>query len=109
MIIPNRSLEKCIAKFSNDRFGLNSAELAYLEHDYSLDHEKELWNLFCKTIVECLPNEYQQLVQMKVSNPTRPTKEELISKNHGAEKQYTISAHKSKLVRRWSLTTKRVN
>ncbi len=60
---------------------LGSEELTYLEYDCSTNNENELWNLFRQTIVECLPSGYQQLVQVKISKPTKPTKEELMGKN----------------------------
>ena len=46
-------------------------EVEYLTRGYNTDCIKELWNLYRQTIVECLPNEYQQLVQVKFTSPPR--------------------------------------
>lgn len=46
-------------------------EVEYLTRGYNTDCIKELWNLYRQTIVECLPNEYQQLVQVKYTSPPR--------------------------------------
>lgn len=46
-------------------------EVEYLTRRYNTDCIKELWNLYRQTIVECLPNEYQQLVQVKFTSPPR--------------------------------------
>jgi len=46
---------------------LGSEELQYMGNAYSSVEEKELWHLFLQTITECLPTEYQQLVQVKYS------------------------------------------
>lgn len=59
---------------------LGSEELQYLGNAYSSE-EKELWLLFLQTITECLPTEYQQLVQMKYTSTSKPTKEELLNIN----------------------------
>ena len=47
---------------------LGSEELQYMGNAYSSEEEKELWHLFLQTITECLPTEYQQLVQVKYAN-----------------------------------------
>lgn len=67
---------------------LYSEDLEYLSCDDSVDEENAGWKLYCQIIVECLPNEYQQLIQFghtTVSMPTKtvskPTKEELINNN----------------------------
>lgn len=46
-------------------------EVEYLTRGYDTDCIKELWNLYRQTIVECLPTEYQQLVQVKFTSPPR--------------------------------------
>ena len=46
-------------------------EVEYLTRGYNTDCIKELWNLYRQTIVECLPNEYLQLVQVKFTSPPR--------------------------------------
>ena len=46
-------------------------EVEHLTRGYNTDCIKELWNLYRQTIVECLPNEYQQLVQVKFTSPPR--------------------------------------
>ena len=58
---------------------LGSEELQYIGNAYSFEEEKGLWNLFLQTITECLPTEYQQLVQTKCPSISKPTKEELLS------------------------------
>lgn len=60
---------------------LGSEELQYLGNAYSSEEEKELWHLFIQTITECLPTEYQQLVQTKYPSTSKPTKEELLNNN----------------------------
>ena len=60
---------------------LGSEELQYLGNAYSFEEEKELWHFFLQTITECLPTEYQQLVQMKYTSTSKPTKEELLNIN----------------------------
>lgn len=60
---------------------LGSEELQYMGNAYSSEEEKELWHLFLQTITECLPTEYQQLVQMKYTSTSKPTKEELLNIN----------------------------
>ena len=59
---------------------LGSEELQYMGNIYSSE-EKELWHLFIQTITECLPTEYQQLVQTKYPSTSDPTKEELLNNN----------------------------
>lgn len=59
---------------------LGSEELQYMGNIYSSE-EKELWHLFIQTITECLPTEYQQLVQTKYPSTSKPTKEELLNNN----------------------------
>lgn len=49
----------------------SNEEVEYLTREYNTDCIKELWNLYRQTIVECLPNEYQQLVQVKFTSPPR--------------------------------------
>lgn len=61
---------------------LGSEELQYMGNAYPPEEEKELWSLFLQTITECLPTEYQQLVQAKCSSTSKPTKEELLNNNH---------------------------
>lgn len=46
-------------------------EVEYLTIGYNTDCIKELWNLYRRTIVECLPSEYQQLVQVIFISPPR--------------------------------------
>lgn len=46
-------------------------EVEYLTIGYNTDCIKELWNLYRQTIVECLPSEYQQLVQVIFISPPR--------------------------------------
>ena len=60
---------------------LGSEELQYMGNAYSSEEEKELWHLFLQTITECLPTEYQQLVQVKCSSTPKPTKEDLLNNN----------------------------
>ena len=60
---------------------LGSEELQYMGNAYSSEEEKELWHLFLQTITECLPTEYQQLVQVKYSSTPKPTKEDLLNNN----------------------------
>lgn len=60
---------------------LGSEELQYMGNAYSSEEEKELWHLFLQTITECLPTEYQQLVQVKYSSIPKPTKEDLLNNN----------------------------
>ena len=60
---------------------LGSEELQYMGNAYSSEEEKELWHLFLQTITECLPTEYQQLVQVKCTSTSKPTKEELLNNN----------------------------
>ncbi len=60
---------------------LGSEELQYLGNAYSFEEEKELWHFFLQTITECLPTEYQQLVQTKYPSISKPTKEELLNNN----------------------------
>ena len=49
----------------------SNEDVEYLTRGYNTDCIKELWNLYRQTIVECLPNEYQQLVQVKFTSPPR--------------------------------------
>lgn len=56
-------------------------EVEYLTRKYNTDYIKELWNLYRQTIVECLPNEYQQLVHVKYASVSKPTKEEWLNNN----------------------------
>lgn len=49
----------------------SNEEVEYLTRGYNTDCIKELWNLYRQTIVECLPNEYQQLVQVKFTSTPR--------------------------------------
>ena len=49
----------------------SNEEVEHLTRGYNTDCIKELWNLYRQTIVECLPNEYQQLVQVKFTSPPR--------------------------------------
>ena len=60
---------------------LGSEELQYMGNVYSSEVEKELWYLFLQTITECLPNEYQQLIQYKYPSTSKPTKEDLLNNN----------------------------
>lgn len=60
---------------------LGSEELQYLGNAYSFEEEKELWHFFLQTITECLPTEYQQLVQTKYPSISKPTKEDLLNNN----------------------------
>jgi hypothetical protein len=60
---------------------LGSEELQYMGNAYSSVEEKELWHLFLQTLIECLPTEYQQLVQTKYPSTSKPTKEELLNNN----------------------------
>lgn len=60
---------------------LGSEELQYMGNAYSSEEEKELWHLFLQTITECLPTEYQQLVQVKYSSTPKPTMEDLLNNN----------------------------
>ena len=60
---------------------LGSEELQYMGNAYSSEEEKELWHLFLQTITECLPTEYQQLVQVKCSSTPKPTMEDLLNNN----------------------------
>lgn len=60
---------------------LGNEELQYMGNAYSSEEEKELWHLFLQTITECLPTEYQQLVQVKCSSTPKPTKEDLLNNN----------------------------
>ena len=60
---------------------LGSEKLQYMGNAYSSEEEKELWHLFLQTITECLPTEYQQLVQVKCSSTSKPSKEELLNNN----------------------------
>lgn len=60
---------------------LESEELQYMGNAYSSEEEKELWHLFLQTLIECLPTEYQQLVQAKCPSTSKPTKEELLNNN----------------------------
>ncbi len=60
---------------------LGSEELQYMGNAYSSVEKKELWHLFLQTITECLPTEYQQLVQVKYSSTPKPTKEDLLNNN----------------------------
>lgn len=60
---------------------LGSEELQYMGNAYSSEEEKELWHLFLQTITECLPTEYQQLVQVKHSSTPKPTMEDLLNNN----------------------------
>lgn len=50
---------------------LESEELQYMGNAYSFEEKKELWHLFLQTLIECLPTEYQQLVQVKFTSPPR--------------------------------------
>lgn len=57
-------------------------ELQYMWHIYfSEEEEKELWDLYRMTIIECLPSAYQQLVHVFLQKPITPTKEDFIKKN----------------------------
>ncbi|MBE6254076.1 MAG: hypothetical protein E7105_00945 [Prevotella sp.] len=49
----------------------SNEEVEYLTRGYNTDCIKELWNLYRQTIVECLPREYQQLVQVIFISPPR--------------------------------------
>ena len=49
----------------------SNEEVEHLTRGYNTDCIKELWNLYRQAIVECLPNEYQQLVQVKFTSPPR--------------------------------------
>ena len=60
---------------------LGSEELQYMGNAYSSEEEKELWHLFLQTITECLPTEYQQLVQVKCYSTPKPSKEDLLNNN----------------------------
>jgi len=60
---------------------LGSEELQYMGNAYSFEEKKELWHLFLQTLIECLPTEYQQLVQVKYSSTPKPTKEDLLNNN----------------------------
>jgi len=60
---------------------LGSEELQYMGNVYSSEVEKELWYLFLQTITECLPNEYQQLIQYKYPSTSKSTKEDLLDNN----------------------------
>ena len=58
---------------------LESEEIQYMGNAYSSEKENELWNLFLQTITECLPTEYQLLVQANCSSTSKLTKEELLN------------------------------
>ena len=60
---------------------LGSEELQYMGNAYSFEEKKELWHLFLQTLIECLPIEYQQLVQAKCPSTSKPTKEDLLNNN----------------------------
>lgn len=60
---------------------LGSEELQYMGNAYSFEEKKELWHLFLQTLIECLPTEYQQLVQAKCPSTSKPTKEDLLNNN----------------------------
>ena len=60
---------------------LGSEELQYMGNAYSFEEIKELWHLFLQTLIECLPTEYQQLVQAKCPSTSKPTKEDLLNNN----------------------------
>ena len=60
---------------------LGSEELQYMGNAYSSEEERELWNLFLQIITECLPNEYQQLIQFKYPSTSKPAKENLLNNN----------------------------
>lgn len=60
---------------------LGNEELQYMGNAYSSEVEKELWDLFLQTITECLPNEYQQLIQVKYPSTSKSTKEDLLDNN----------------------------
>lgn len=60
---------------------LGNEELQYMGNAYSSEEEKELWYLFLQTIAECLPNEFQQLIQFKYPSTSKPTKEDLLNNN----------------------------
>ena len=49
----------------------SNKEVEYFVRGYNTISATELWNLYRQTIVECLPNEYQQLVQVKFTSPPR--------------------------------------
>ena len=59
---------------------LGSEELQYLGNAYSSEEEKELWYLFLQTITECLPNEFQQLVNT-IPVQTIQMKEDILQEN----------------------------
>jgi hypothetical protein len=48
---------------------------------YSFEEKKEFWHLFLQSIRECLPTEYQQLVQVKWPSTSKSSKDELLNKN----------------------------
>lgn len=60
---------------------LGSEELQYMGNAYSFEEKKEFWHLFLQSIRECLPTEYQQLVQVKWPSTSKSSKDELLNKN----------------------------
>jgi hypothetical protein len=59
---------------------LENEELQYMGNAYSSEEEKELWNLFLQAITECMPNEYQQLVNT-IPVQTIQMKEDILQEN----------------------------
>ena len=59
---------------------LENEELQYMGNSYSSEEEKELWNLFLQAITECMPNEYQQLVNT-IPVQTIQMKEDILQEN----------------------------